>query len=363
MIKLKFPAEGPLGLSMSGGGAKGAYTVGVLQYIVEVLNRRDFKMVYGTSTGALIGALFAAFVVTEDIKHFEDLKNIYRTVKQGDVLLNRHKIATGIAGEVGGLAAAVLGGSNSVYLADPLRDLVNRYMTQDLWNTIIEAGKKSEPFEVGFVVVDLQTGESKVISNITHPDPEVLSKAVVASASQPVFMPTVDVLNNNHQYVDGGLRDFSPVERLFESDVFNTIKGIVDISLQGDQTALNTQFNSVPDLLLRSLDIYQDSVFESDRRASQFWNALLKAREFMTRRDWNSFVMSLPKDLRKFVNNELEGKNYVEIMRMRPDRPLNIDALSFRQPKMKNLVRRGFQDAAKRIVTVAEDDDEETPEI
>lgn len=50
----------PIGLVLSGGGAKGAYEVGVWKAMVEVGLARDVRAISGTSIGAVNGSLFAA---------------------------------------------------------------------------------------------------------------------------------------------------------------------------------------------------------------------------------------------------------------------------------------------------------------
>lgn len=47
-------------LTLDGGGAKGIYTLGVLKGIEGMLGRpihEGFDLIYGTSTGSIIGAL------------------------------------------------------------------------------------------------------------------------------------------------------------------------------------------------------------------------------------------------------------------------------------------------------------------
>ena len=52
--------EEPLGLVLSGGGAKGAYEVGVWTALVESGLAKDIRAISGTSVGAINAALFAA---------------------------------------------------------------------------------------------------------------------------------------------------------------------------------------------------------------------------------------------------------------------------------------------------------------
>ena len=57
-------------LSLDGGGSKGAYTLGVLRVVEELLKPplcERFQLVYGTSTGAIIASMVALGDTVETI--------------------------------------------------------------------------------------------------------------------------------------------------------------------------------------------------------------------------------------------------------------------------------------------------------
>src|SRR5690606_26766021 len=61
--------------------------------------------------------------------------------------------------------------------------------------------------------VDLQSGAAHVFDNAVH-DAETLRGALLASASEPVFMPPVDLKGADGkvvQHVDGGVRELIPL--------------------------------------------------------------------------------------------------------------------------------------------------------
>lgn len=57
-MDLKLIFKNKIGLALAGGGAKGAYQIGVFQALLELELHRYVKVVSGTSIGALNGALF-----------------------------------------------------------------------------------------------------------------------------------------------------------------------------------------------------------------------------------------------------------------------------------------------------------------
>ncbi len=76
--------ERRLGLVFSGGGAKGAFGVGVLRRLVEELPTLTWHVVSGTSTGGLI-APFASIGAT-DRTALDDLERLYVTSRQADIV-------------------------------------------------------------------------------------------------------------------------------------------------------------------------------------------------------------------------------------------------------------------------------------
>ena len=65
------------GLAISGGGSKGAFAVGAIEYLVE--QGCHFDLVSGTSTGALIAPLVAIGDITA-------LTKLYTSVKTKDIV-------------------------------------------------------------------------------------------------------------------------------------------------------------------------------------------------------------------------------------------------------------------------------------
>ncbi|HYC76174.1 MAG TPA: patatin-like phospholipase family protein, partial [Planctomycetota bacterium] len=68
-----------IGLVLGGGGARGAFTAGVVHYLQAVERIRRYPVVSGTSTGALVGALACT-------GQFALLKKLYTTVQAGDIV-------------------------------------------------------------------------------------------------------------------------------------------------------------------------------------------------------------------------------------------------------------------------------------
>src|SRR6266705_5091786 len=93
-----------IGLALSGGGAKGAFTVGALKVIRQKLGDSPFPVISGTSTGSLIGTMLT-------VNDWTTLVDIYSKVQTENIVNPHHALVASILGPEAVLfAAAVLGG-------------------------------------------------------------------------------------------------------------------------------------------------------------------------------------------------------------------------------------------------------------
>src|SRR5215831_19311212 len=85
-----YPTPGRVALVLAGGAARGAYEVGIIQYIAEEVARelgRDppIDIFCGTSVGALNGCILAAFA-DEPKERVNRLVNSWRSLRVDDVV-------------------------------------------------------------------------------------------------------------------------------------------------------------------------------------------------------------------------------------------------------------------------------------
>lgn len=289
-------------LIYSGGGDKGAWTVGATQAIVELGKLGKINQVIGTSTGALISAMVGLALSTGDMTYFYDLVDIYKRVQQGNVLNPRDSFAANFGLE-GMLVSSIIYGRPSLYDIDPLSKLIDEYMSEN-WGKIIDS-----EIEIGFCATSLEEGSTVLFTNKTHPDSKILKSALMASASQPVLMGPIEIEGST--YVDGGLIDFVPVKYTKGNAIcFSTQK--LDVKNQGGS------FNSTITQLLRSLEIMTESAYLNNRNAAE----VLSCRH-----------------------------NY-KFLWFEPSDPIEGDGLKFEQPKMRDLLARGFVDGYRQLIGV-----------
>lgn len=212
-----------VGLVLSGGGARGAYEVGVLRYIREQIKRScPFHVITGSSVGAINGSYVAATVdrPRAQIRPLArvwselDLDRMYhfgwsqvRHLPQ--VLFGRHLPKTGRVETIGGLV-------DSTYIEDFVRRRIP-------WKGLGHNLRHGYLHALACSATELATGKTTVFVQTTpggHTDwpDEPGSGAVhttispahtLASAAIPVLFPAVRV--DDRYYVDGSLRQNTPV--------------------------------------------------------------------------------------------------------------------------------------------------------
>jgi predicted acylesterase/phospholipase RssA len=235
-------------LVISGGGAKGAFAVGVLKYLFEH-EQPDYQLMAGTSTGALILPLAA-------VGDIAGLERVYTTSNTSDILLRGnviHRIMT----------------KSSLFDVSPLIELT-RQRVQPIHQQIMNSGKL-----LFFSAICLQTGRITYFSTRAAQggaqfDVEVIRSldemvnAIIASADQPVFMPPVEVFAGRQplrQYVDGGVREYAPIAGVIANGATH-----IDVILHSPKKiAVNEKkYNSVIDILFRTIDLFSTDVGVND---------------------------------------------------------------------------------------------------
>lgn len=202
-------------LVLAGGGARGAYEVGVLSYIFEempaLLGRPiALDIICGTSVGAINAAYLAAHMDNPK-KGVERLVELWKSLELDNVLGFGWKQALGLLRP---------GGDPGLIDVSPLARLIHREVPWDSIGKVMRGGHLralsitcTEVF-TGRTVLFIQTGPSTSLP--THAPPNTLLRPerigpqhVLASASIPILFPPVRV--GRALYMDGALRQNTPI--------------------------------------------------------------------------------------------------------------------------------------------------------
>ena len=327
-------------LVISGGGSKGAFAVGAVAYMVKELGM-SFELVAGTSTGALIAPL----VVTGDI---DDLVRIYTSVETKDIIRKRNPVL------------AVLFHS-SFYSSEPLEKLIARELPDAKARRVLESD-----VQMLVTTVSMQTG--KVTYWATGPttterdDVEVeridsgdlLRRAVLASASEPVFLPLVRVLEGGEQHADGGVRELEPLKIA----VLNGADEICAVVMEPEQrTPVQRVFGKILPTTERTVELFTEEILLNDIREAQLYNEATLYRRALKARVMQQFRLSEADADALFalpdVPDPTEGRRVVKLHVIRPERELSLSGLEFDPEAMREMVAQGRARAAETFAALA----------
>jgi NTE family protein len=238
------PSKRRLAMILSGGGARGAYEVGVLWYIFDDLTRQRgapprLDILCGTSVGAVNACYLAA--------HLSDpVLGVRRLVDLWTELHLTRVLGFGVRQVVGIPRLLMGGGSDGAGLFDvrPMADLVQREIS---WRAVTRCLRRRMLRALTVSTTEVSTGRTVVFMqtapNLDIPStapPRTLFRAdhigphhALASAAIPLLFPPVRIANE--LYLDGGLRQNTPIApalRLGATHIFavgssREVKGVV----------------------------------------------------------------------------------------------------------------------------------------
>jgi predicted acylesterase/phospholipase RssA len=326
------PTPKKTALVISGGGSKGAFAVGVLEYIFTTYRHTGwFAITGGTSTGALIAPMAALMGAPDPTGSdaLDVLIEMYTTVETPDILDKRNYFE-------------LLVHHDALYESTPLNELLHEKF-RPAW---FEWLKQPEAPECYVVYTNYQHGQKMIVS---PKDPTMTRErflmAMLASASVPVIIEATKI--DGSVCYDGGVRDLLP----FGGAIDLGAAKIVPIFLDPEKFPETfDSFKNVYKIMLRTIEILVDETGRNDFEVAQLINFAIQAKERMLRA-FEGDPEALGKLNQIFEEfKPLFGKRLIEIIPgLRPDKVLTEDALEFVPEKMKEWVRLGFE-KAKAII-------------
>lgn len=299
-----------LALVLSGGGFKGAFQIGALEYLLynsiriedEMIDIDHFNIISGVSVGSLNGA----FIATGQL---EALKNIWfdLIIREGpDIIYTSKYLVNGqpeirkIIAELvpdltlwqrlrlvfsrkyqEQLARTVLNNFLDLEgLADntPLLELLKKYIHLDKFRDV--------DYKMGFV--SLRDGRYKSVSHSQMPNDAELRKAIMASSTMPVIWPPIPFIHTiaGEEFfdnVDGGIRNVTPLKDVI--DVINANESddeeyyIIVINCSTASLPAIDPDPSIVDIAVRSmLEITMAEIFKNDLDQFLWINDMLRAQ-------------------------------------------------------------------------------------
>ena len=239
---------GELAVVISGGGAKGAFQVGVLD---ELIVNRGVKIdiAVGTSTGSIQALAVAQDDIPKLVQFWLSLR------KNSDIYVKRPL----------GAAGALLG-SKSIYDARGLKKLLKEAAD--------DARLRSTGKKLRLGVVNLGTGLFRTIDESVPG----IHNWVYASCAMPVFfepLKTRAADGTEEQWVDGGVRDVTPLGSAMEMNPRGII--VIRASPKPEPGAVRT-YGDLIQIGLRAVGILQSEVSVNDLANATLINDMIAAR-------------------------------------------------------------------------------------
>jgi predicted patatin/cPLA2 family phospholipase len=212
-------------LVISGGGSKGAFAGGVVEYLMKK-KKKDYDLFLGTSTGSLMVSHLA-------LKKLDSLKELYTNVNQKSIFSNSPFKIKKVHGEKVISIRHMntfwnfLNGRKTFGESKNLRKLIKKNITHEMYDEIRENNK-----EVVVTVSNLTANkiEYKSISECSYDD---FCDWIWGSCNYVPFMSLLE--KNNCQYADGGFGSLIPIREA----ILRGAKEIDAIILETEVTQIN----------------------------------------------------------------------------------------------------------------------------
>ena len=273
-------------LVLSGGGSFCAYQAGVLS---ELVKKNQYDRIYGVSGGALNGIFMSMYPLGCDEEAVEDLIKFWKNIEQDNLYVNWCPF---------GILMGIF--KKSIKNKKPMIELFNKIVDVDKVRT---SGRK---FKTG--TCNIQSGNFEIFDE----ESIYIKEAVMGSAAVPIILEPEII--NGKLYVDGGIRNFTPIKMAIDDgnddiDIIITHPEVIEYE--------NLTNSNTIGIGTRTIEIMTNEIMNNDLKLVEKNNAISK----------------FDCDKRKI--------NYRVI---RPKHNLSNDSLSFTNDDVKRFIELGIQD-------------------
>jgi NTE family protein len=280
-----------IAMVLSGGGAKGAFQVGVMERLIAERGV-PVKIFGGVSTGA-IQALGGA---QNDIA---GLKAVWTGINSNKDIYSKRFLGLGGA----------LFGADSQYDNKPLRQKLKAF------GNVQKLQASGNKLVVG--VASLRSGQ---FEEKRESDADIVDW-VIASTAVPVAFPPLEKPNSvsrlPDKYVDGGVRDVTPLSSVLHLNPSVVI--VVVTSPRVESAPIADLPGNLLSIGFRSADILTNEVMRGDLEQAEWINGLIAARDH-TRKVLaaTSLDTTTQAQILQPLDNELRGRRAVPILVLEP---------------------------------------------
>jgi predicted acylesterase/phospholipase RssA len=298
-------ADNRLAFVFSGGGAKGAFGVGVLWQFAQSLPGLKWNIVSGTSTGALITPLAA--IGSDHRKALDALRDLYVGIHQKDILDSNLDAL--------GILKAIVDLPEGLYNFGPLAELLPKVITPQRKEKLLAS-------DVVAIVntVNLRTGALALWTQQKHrkgmkewfaahagkdeipvewiPEP-LLEKAMCASSAIPAAMDPQTILEDQH--VDGGVVDLAPLRAAVAAGATHIVVVMMSPVVSAPETEAK---ENLLEVAIRAIDLLSDEIGRNDVEVARETSLLQPLAQILAGTD----PAQLPPELKAWVADAANAK-------------------------------------------------------
>ena len=282
-------------LVCSGGGSKTAWSAGVIQYLLGTL-QINYDILAGVSAGALNCSYLSQFKHGEEVLAANMIKDLWSNMTTSKIFKSWHPFGK-----------LHVPWRLSFYDSSPLHNLIKENIKLD---KIRASGKK------------ISVGAISITSGKYHTFDETdddFIEAIMASSAVPGMMCPINM--RDQLWVDGGTQELSPIRIAIEQGADE-----IDVITTSPEVRIKKFIEkpSVIDIVKRTLDLATDKILQNDLDKAFMYNKLAEAG--------------------------VSGKKPIKFRILRPHNNLMDDLLDFRPDKIRELMRKGFQDGKTKYI-------------
>lgn len=238
------------GLVVSGGGSKGAFSIGCIDYLYTQ-NKIDWDVFIGSSTGALASTMASSGNMIKMVKEYTSVNN--KTIYSVSPFNKKNKF------KIFNAVWRILRGKKSLGEAKNLLNKLKQSFTYEDYLKTLNENK---------VVIVSTTNATKSITEYKYQTKENYNdfiEWVFSSTTVPILFDVFE--KNGQQYLDGALIEPIPIQQ-----AINEGCDIIDVVLLTPiKTADNKKMSNIIEVVTTALNIMYDEIYKNDFDISKLY--------------------------------------------------------------------------------------------